>query len=315
VKRPELDEVRAAWELIRDQVHQTPVMTSTTLNQELGGEFFFKCENFQKVGAFKFRGAFHAVQRLSAQDAARGVVTHSSGNHAQALALAARLRGIPAHIVMPENAPAVKRRAVEGYGGRVITSKSSPEVREEKCEEVRLRTGATLVHPYDNWNIIAGAGTAALELIEEVGELDLVVAPLGGGGLLSGTAIATRGLLPDAKIWGAEPANADDAARSLKAGEILPSIHPNTVADGLRTSLGNRNFRVLQELEVQVATCSEGSILTALRWIWERMKLVVEPSSVVPLACMREGTLPVAGKRVGVILSGGNVSLGEGLLR
>lgn len=313
-EKPDLEAIRAALGRIRGQVHRTPVMTSSTLDGELDARVYFKCENFQRVGAFKFRGASHAISRLEPDRASRGVVTHSSGNHAQALALAARLAGIPAHIVMPENAPVVKRQAVAAYGGRITLCPATVADREATCERVREETGATLVHPYDDWDIIAGAGTAALELIEEVGDLDLVVAPLGGGGLLSGTALAARGLLPRAEVWGAEPAGADDAARSLREGRRLPSVDPRTVADGLRTGLGERNFQVLREQDVRVATCTEEGIRQATLWIWTRMKLVVEPSAAVPLACLREGEIPVSGKRVGVILSGGNLSLSSDLL-
>jgi len=290
-------------------VHRTPVLTCATLDLMAGASLFFKCENFQKVGAFKMRGAANAVFSLTDQEAARGVATHSSGNHAQALALAARLRGIPAHIVMPSTAPAVKRAAVAGYGAEIITCEPTLEARESTLADVVARTGAAFIHPYDNDRIIAGQGTAAMELLEDVPDLDLVMAPVGGGGLLSGTALATRAMAPGARIIAAEPSGADDAARSLKAGSIFPSVHPDTVADGLLTSLGQRNFPIITSHVEGIWTVADPAIIAAMKLTWERMKIIIEPSSAVCLAALLERPDQVAGLRVGIILSGGNVDL------
>lgn len=290
-------------------MHRTPVLTCATLDLMAGASLFFKCENFQKVGAFKMRGAANAVFSLTDQEAARGVATHSSGNHAQALALAARLRGIPAHIVMPSTAPAVKRAAVAGYGAEIITCEPTLEARESTLADVVARTGAAFIHPYDNDRIIAGQGTAAMELLEDVPDLDLVMAPVGGGGLLSGTALATRAMAPGARIIAAEPSGADDAARSLKAGSIFPSVHPDTVADGLLTSLGQRNFSIITSHVEGIWTVADPAIIAAMKLTWERMKIIIEPSSAVCLAALLERPDQVAGLRVGIILSGGNVDL------
>ena len=307
---PDFEDVRAAHARIRERVHRTPVMTCRTLDAMVGARLFFKCENLQRVGAFKFRGATHAVLCLDQAAAARGVVTHSSGNHAQALALAARERGIPATVVMPEGSPAVKVAAVRGYGARVVFCANTLAAREQACAEVQAASGATLVHAYDDARVIAGQGTAALELLEEVGPLDMVVAPVGGGGLMAGTALAVHGLAPEARVWGAEPALADDAARSLASGALQPPLPPVSVADGLRTALCPRTFAILRQHLEGIGTCPEDSILPAARLLGERMKLVVEPSGAVPLACLLEGTVPGRGLRVGVLLSGGNVDLG-----
>lgn len=298
-----------ARELLKGQVHYTPVFTSHTLDQHCDAELHFKCENLQKVGAFKFRGAMHALARLEAQERARGVVTHSSGNHAQALALAARQYQIPAWIVMPENAPQVKRRAVAGYGAEIVTCAPNLAAREATAAEIQARTGAVFIHPYDDPRIIAGQATAALELLEQVSGLEIVLAPVGGGGLLSGTALAMHCFAPDVRVMGAEPAGADDAARSLASGRIEPSLQPQTLADGLLTSLGTWTFPLIQRHVETIVTVSENQILTAMRWLWERMKLVVEPSGAVPLAAVLAQPELFANKRVGLILSGGNVDL------
>jgi threonine dehydratase len=294
---------------ISPYVHHTAVCTCRGLDALTGATLFFKCENLQKVGAFKARGATNAVFSLSDREAAAGVATHSSGNHAAALALAARLRGVRAYVVMPSNAPAVKQRAVAGYGARIALCQPTLAAREDKLAEVIARTGAVAIHPYDDERIIAGQGTAALELCEEVGDLDVVMAPVGGGGLLSGTALAVRSLSPRTRILGAEPEVADDAYRSLQAGRIIPSDYPETVADGLRTSLGKLTFPIIQQYVDEIVTAGEAEIIAATRMVWERMKLVIEPSAAVPLATLLTGRAVLGGKRVGIILSGGNVDL------
>ena len=308
-RAPTLDDVLAARERIAGLAHRTPVLTCSTLDRLAGSRLYFKAESFQKAGAFKFRGAANAVFSLTEDEARRGVATHSSGNHAQALALAARARGISARIVMPSNAPGAKRAAVLDYGGLVTECAPTLAAREEALSEVVRRTGAVPVHPYDDGRVMAGAGTAVLELLEEVPDLDAVVAPAGGGGLLSGTAIAGRGRRPGLLVFGAEPELADDARRSLAEGKRLPPRPPVTVADGLRTALGELTFEVLRREVEEVALAGEAEILEAMRLLWERAKLMVEPSGAVPLAVLLAHRLPLAGKRVGVILSGGNVDL------
>ena len=304
-----LEDVRQAAELLAGKVHRTPVMTCAALDEVSGARLFFKCENLQKVGAFKMRGATNAVFRLSEAEANRGVATHSSGNHAQALALAARLRGIPAYVVMPSSAPEIKRRAVAGYGAEIITCEPTLAARECTLEQVVGRTGAHFIHPYDNSRIIAGQGTAALELLEDVPDLDVVMAPVGGGGLLSGTCIATAALAPAVRVIAGEPAGADDAARSLAAGRIIPSENPRTIADGLLTSLGRLNFPIIRKHVQAIWTVEDDGIIRAMRLVWERMKIIIEPSSAVCLAAVLERPEEVAGQRVGIIISGGNVDL------
>lgn len=307
---PTLQDIQAAADRIRPHAHRTPVLTCAALDRQVGATVFFKCENFQKVGAFKFRGACNAVFSLSEAEAARGVVAHSSGNHAQALALAARLRGIPAYIVMPSNAPAVKKAGVEGYGGRITLCEPNLEARESTQEQVVARTGATVVHPYNDPRVIAGQGTAALELLAEVPGLDVILAPVGGGGLLSGTAIAATELAPGIRVIAGEPEGADDACRSLAAGAIVPSVAPRTIADGLLTSLGTLTFPIIRQRVERIVTVSEPGIVAAMRYVWERMKIVIEPSSAVPVGVLWERKIDLSGLRVGVILSGGNVDLG-----
>ncbi len=305
--RPTLADVQAAAERIGPYAHRTRVLTCRTLDAMSGAHLFFKCENFQKAGAFKFRGATNAVFSLSAEDARRGVLTHSSGNHGAALALAARMRGIPAIVVVPANAPPVKRAAITGYGARIVECEPTLVSREETAARVMAETGAALIHPYDDDRIIAGQGTAALELLADVPDLDVVLAPVGGGGLVSGTAIAVAGLSPQTRVYAAEPAAADDAWRSLRAGSIIHQTNPRTVADGLRTSLSPRTFAVIQALVADILTVSEEEIIRAMRDVLERMKIVIEPSSAVPVAVALAGRPEVAGRRVGIILSGGNV--------
>lgn len=308
---PTLNDIRQASARIRPHAHWTPVIRCRTLDEMTGVSLFFKCENLQKVGAFKFRGSCNAVLSLSEEEASRGVATHSSGNHAQALALAARMRGIHATIVMPSNAPEVKRAAVAGYGGEIVLCEPNLQAREETLAAVVGNSGAVVIHPYNNYAVIAGQGTASLELLEEVPALDAILVPVGGGGLLSGTLIAGKGISPGIKIFAVEPEGADDAYRSWKAGEIIPMVGPKTVADGLLTSLGDKTFPIIQRLVDEIVTVSDESILKAMKLIWERAKLVVEPSGAVPLAALLDGKLNLAGKKAGVILSGGNVDFGR----
>ncbi len=310
----ELSDIRDAARRIAGVAHRTPVLTSATLDALCGRRIFLKCENLQRVGAFKFRGAWNSVARLDDAGAARGVVTHSSGNHAQALALAARIRGIDAHIVMPDSAPPVKKRAVLGYGARVIDCAPTQEARESACARVVAETGGIEIPPYDYADTIAGQGTAALELLEEVPGLDAVMAPVGGGGLMSGTAIAARGLRPSVRVFGAEPAAAGDAARSLEAGRRIPlEAPPDTIADGLRTSIGLLTWPIIRDHVEEIHTVSDQDIVTAMRFVWERIKIVIEPSAAVPVAVvMSERFRRMPGlDSVGVILSGGNVDLDQ----
>jgi len=304
--RSELAEARAR---IERYAHRTPVLTSTFFDHLTGAELFFKCENFQRVGAFKFRGACNAVFSLSAAELERGVVTHSSGNHAQALALAARLRGTRATIVMPETAATIKVAAVRDYGAEVVLCQPTQEAREAETGRIIEQTGASLIHPFNDSRIVAGQSTAAQELLEDVAELDSILAPVGGGGLLSGCALAAHYSSPVTRVVGAEPAAADDAARSLEAGRILPALPPATVADGLLTSLGELTFAILRDHVEQIVTVDEATIIEAMRSVWERMKILIEPSSAVPVAALMKGGLEVRGERVGIILSGGNVDL------
>jgi threonine dehydratase len=306
-----LANIQQAAERIRPFAHRTPILTNESLNQRVGAQVFLKCENMQKVGAFKFRGACNAVYSLSDEEAVRGVGTHSSGNHAQALALAAKLRGIPAHIVMPDNAPQVKKDAVAGYGGQITFCEPTLEARESTMEGIRLETGATVVHPYNDERVIAGQGTAALELLDTVPDLDAVIAPVGGGGLVSGTSIAAKGLNPDVRVIAAEPEMADDAYRSLQEGRIIPSVNPKTIADGLLTSLGTLTFPIIQRNVEQIVTVSERGIIEAMKFVWERAKIVIEPSAAVAVGVLWERKIDLTGLKVGVILSGGNVDLNK----
>lgn len=306
---PNVVDIQEAASRIQPYAHRTPVLTCKSLDRMVAAQLFCKCENFQKVGAFKFRGACNAVFALSDAAAQCGVATHSSGNHGAALALAARLRGVTAHIVMPENAPDIKKAAVAGYGGTIVYCKPTQDAREATLAAVVKETGATFIHPYNDPYVVAGQGTAALELCQEVPDLDIFLAPIGGGGLMSGTALAAAALAPQAQVIAAEPALADDAYRSLQAGTILPSVNPQTIADGLRTSLGELTFAILQRYAVRIVTVSEEAIVEAMRHVWERMKIVIEPSAAVPIAALLDKRLDATGKRVGVILSGGNIDL------
>jgi threonine dehydratase len=285
------------------------VLTCAGLDRIVGARLFFKCENLQKVGAFKARGATNAVLSLADEAALRGVASHSSGNHAAAVARAAALRGVPAHIVMPRTAPRVKRAAVAGYGAEITECEPTLAAREEALAEVVERTGATFIHPYNDPLVIAGQGTAALELLEEIPDLDAMIAPIGGGGLLSGTVIAAEGLSPDVTVFGAEPRGADDAFRSLRDGVIYPSVRPETIADGLLTSLSELTFAILHGRVAGILTVSEEGIVEAMRLVWQRAKLVVEPSGAVPFAAVLEYPDRFRDRRVGIILSGGNVDL------
>ena len=304
-----LADIRAAHARIADKIHRTPVLTSATLDALCGAQLFFKCENFQKIGAFKARGATNAVFALTDAEAANGVATHSSGNHAAALARAARLRGIPAHIVMPSNAPKTKIESVRRNGGIIVFCEPTLLAREAACAKIIAETGARLVHPFDDYAVMAGQGTATLELLEQAPDLDLIIVPVGGGGLLCGTAVAAKGARLGIRVIAAEPAGADDAARSVAAGRLIPLEHPATIADGLRTSLSARTFPLIQQQVDGIVTVSEESIVAAMRRIWEVLKIIIEPSCAVPYAAIMEGKIDLSGKRVGIILTGGNVDL------
>ena len=305
----DLDCIRAAHERIRGHIKRTPVLTSTRLDAASSASLFFKCENFQKIGAFKARGATNAVFALDDATAQRGVATHSSGNHGTALARAAKLRGISAHIVMPSNSAKVKVRAVESYGARIIFCEPTQEAREAACADVIAKTGATLIHSFENEDVMAGQGTAAVELLEDVSDLDLVMCPVGGGGLLCGTAVAAKTMRPRIKVVASEPVNADDAAQSFRAGRLIRTEKKFTIADGLRTNVGTPNFPIIQRYVDDIVTVSEQAIITAMRTIWETMKIIIEPSAAVPYAAIMEGKIDIDGKRVGIILTGGNVDL------
>jgi threonine dehydratase len=306
---PDLKAILEAAERIKPYIHRTPVLTSLSLNSITGADLYFKCENFQKVGAFKSRGACNAVFSLDEKSVLKGVATHSSGNHAQALARAAHIRGCKAYIVMPETSPGVKSNAVKGYGGEVTFCKPTLEARESTLAELIRQTGATEIHPYNDYRIIAGQATAAMELLEETGPLDIMIAPVGGGGLLSGTALATSYLSAATKIIAAEPEGANDAFRSFSSKQLIPSINPKTIADGLLTSLGTLTFPIILDKVHSIITVPEESIIKAMMLTWERMKIVIEPSSAVPLAAVLENGEIFRGKKVGIIISGGNVSL------
>ena len=306
---PRFADIVAASEAIAPFVYRTPILTSRQLDTISGAHLFFKCENFQKVGAFKFRGATNAVIRLTDEQRAMGVVTHSSGNHAAALAHAAVSRGVKAYIVMPSSAPEVKKRAVAGYGAEITFCEPTLAAREAAAAIVIEHTGATMIHPFDNFDIIAGQGTAAMEMFYDIPAPDAIIAPVGGGGLLSGTALAARHLAPSVRIYGAEPLLADDAARSLQTGTIQPALLPQTIADGLLTSLCDRTFTVIRDNVDDILTVTEEQIIEAMMLVWERMKIVIEPSSAVPLAAVLANRELFRGKKVAIIVSGGNVDL------
>jgi threonine dehydratase len=303
------DLIQQARERIKDRVHRTPVLTSDTLDSQAGANLHFKCENFQKGGAFKARGATNAVFMLSDAEARNGVATHSSGNHAAALARAARLRGIPAYIVMPNNAPKAKQAAVTRYGGQIVLCEPTLQARESTAERVIGETDAILVHPYDDLRVMAGQATTGVELLEDVPDLDVILCPVGGGGHLSGVAVAVKTLRPSVRVIGVEPAGADDAARSFRSGRIEPMPNPRTVADGLRTSLGKKPFAEIRRHVDDIVTVSEEAIVAGMRQIWEVMKIIVEPSGAVPYAAVLEQRVAAQGRRIGIILSGGNLDL------
>jgi threonine dehydratase len=306
---PDLNTIRAAHLRIATHVQRTPVLTCRALDAAVGASLYFKCENFQRIGAFKARGAVNAVFSLSDAEAANGVVTHSSGNHGAALAYAAARRGIRAHVVMPEDSARVKIDNVGALGATVHLCAPNVAAREVMCNQVLRDTGATLVHPFDNVDVIAGQGTAAVELLEDADTLDVIITPVGGGGLLSGTAIAARSIRPAIRLYGAEPANADDAQRGFRSGRVEPVAPTRTIADGLRSTVSARTLAAIRANVAGIATASEDAIVRAMRMTWEKMKIVIEPSAAVPLACLLERSIDVDGARVGVILSGGNVDL------
>jgi threonine dehydratase len=308
----DLNRIRAAHERIRAYITRTPVLTSSRLDEASGASLFFKCENFQKIGAFKARGATNAVFSLDDAIARRGVATHSSGNHGAAVARAAKLRGIPSQVVMPSNSAKVKVRAIESYGAQIVFCEPTEAAREAACAEVIKKTGATLIHSFENEDVIAGQGTATAELLEDIADLDLVMCPIGGGGLLSGTAVAAKSMRPKIKTIAAEPENVDDAAQSFRAGRLIQTEKKFTIADGLRTNVGAPNFALIQRYVDDIVTVSEEAIVSAMRTIWETMKIIIEPSAAVPYGAIMEGSaskIDIAGKRVGIILTGGNVDL------
>ena len=308
---PSLEEIREAADRIRPYIHRTPVLTCRAISAMVRAEIYFKCENFQKAGAFKFRGAANAVFSLTEDEVSNGVATHSSGNHAAALALAAGTRGVKAYVVMPRTAPQVKKDAVAGYGAEMTFCDPTLAAREQTLAKVVASTGAVVVHPYNDYRIIAGQATAALELMEDVADLDIVMTPIGGGGLACGTALYVKYTHPQTRVIAAEPMGADDAYRSFHAGRLIPSENPRTIADGLLTSLGDKTFPIVSEFVDDIVTVSEEGVIEAMRCIWERMKIVVEPSAVVPLGALLTGRLDAGSKRIGIILSGGNVDLGR----
>ena len=304
--------IQQAHERIKPYIHRTPVISSTGINELAGCKIYFKCENFQKIGAFKARGAMNAALSLSKENLAKGLATHSSGNHAQALARAAKLLGVPAYIVMPSTAPEVKKRGVKGFQGQIFECEPTLQARETTLAEVIKETNATEIHPFNNYDVIAGQATAAKELIEDTDRLDFILAPVGGGGLLSGTLLAAKYFSPGTQVIAGEPEGADDAYRSVKSGKIEPS-QAASVADGLLTSLGDKTFPIIRDHVKEIITVSDAEIISAMRLIWERMKIIVEPSCAVPLAALLKEKKKFSGKKVGIILSGGNVDLERAL--
>lgn len=303
------EHIEQANERIKPFIHKTPVLTCNTINELAGAELFFKCENFQKIGAFKIRGGMNAVLTLPKEKAANGIATHSSGNHAQAIAYAARQVGTKAYIVMPNNSPSVKVNAVKGYGAEVTFCEPNQQAREETLQAIVDRTGAEFIHPYNDERVITGQATCAKELIEEIPSLDFILAPVGGGGLLSGTLLSAHYFSPTTKVYAGEPEGAADAVLSLKSGKIEAAPYINTIADGLLTKLGDKTFPIIQQYVTDILTVSDEEIISTLRLVYERMKIIVEPSCVVPLAALLKNKELFAGKRAGIILSGGNVDL------
>jgi len=308
---PTLKDIENAYERIKCIINHTNVMTSRTLNKMVEADVFLKCENFQRVGAFKFRGVSNKLIQLNDKDRKKGVITHSSGNHAQAVALASSIIGIKSIIVMPKNAPKVKIDATKEYGAKIVMCDSNVEAREKTCQDIINKHGCTLIHPYDDEEIIAGAGTAALELLREIGYVDYIFCPVGGGGLLSGTSIATKGLYPNTKVIAVEPKKADDAYRSFRDNKLYPSNYPNTIADGLRTSLSRRTFKIILKNVDNIITVSEKEIIDAMKFLWLRMKIIVEPSGAVPIAGIMKMKSVIKKSKVGAIISGGNINLND----
>jgi len=306
---PAKEDIIEAHERIKSYIHRTPIFTSTAINEITGAKLFFKCENFQKVGAFKFRGACNAVLSLDDSQLHKGVTTHSSGNHAAALALSAKTKKVPSYIVMPKTAPEIKKKAVEGYGAKIILSGSTLKEREEVLNNVLSETGALFIHPFDNYSVIAGQATSAKEIFEDLSNIDYMIAPIGGGGLLSGTCLSAKYFSPKTKVIGAEPKGADDAFRSIRDGVIYPSTNPKTICDGLLTNLSERTFGIIKDNVNEIITAEENLIVDAMKMIWERMKIIVEPSGAVTLAVILENKNKFTGKNVALILSGGNVDL------
>jgi threonine dehydratase len=306
---PLLKDIHVAHARISPHIHRTPVVTNRQIDELVGASVYCKCENLQKVGAFKIRGAANAVLSLNDEQLAHGVATHSSGNHGAALSMAARLRGAAAHIVMPESASRIKIEAVQGYGGNIVYCTSDPANRQEVLDRLIADTGAHLVHPYDDYRIIAGQATTAVELLEQVEDLDIVLVPVGGGGLISGISLAVRYLSPSTNVIGVEPRAVDDAFRSFKEGRIIPVSGATSIADGLLTTIGNKNFDIISQHVHDIVTVDESEIVDAMRFVWTRMKTIVEPSAAVPMAALLAHKVDVAGSRVGVVFSGGNVDL------
>jgi len=309
VQLPSLEDIRQSHALIKPYIHRTPVLTSQSINVISGAQLFFKCENFQKIGAFKMRGASNAALRLDEEACKKGLATHSSGNHAQAVAKIAQSLGVPAHIVMPENAPRVKREATAGYGARIILCEATQAARESTLAQVLTETGATFIHPYDDYNVIAGQATAALELFEEIADLDAIIAPIGGGGLMSGTALSSTYFSPHTKIFGAEPEQVNDAWLSFKSGVRTSHQGLPSIADGLLTNMSEKTFAIVKAHLSDVFTVTEAEIVAAMKLVWERMKIIVEPSCVVPLAAVLKNPSVFAGQKVGINLTGGNEDL------
>ena len=304
-------DIEKAHDLIKPYIHRTPILTSESINEIAGCELFFKCENFQKIGAFKARGGLNALMSLPEGQRQKGVVTHSSGNHAQAVALAAKMSGVPAYIVMPETAPEVKKKAVAGYGAQITFCKPTQQSREETASEIQERTGASFVSPYNDYSVITGQATCAKELIEDQPGLDALIAPVGGGGLLAGTALSAHYMAPEVEVYAGEPEGAKDTYLSMEAGDIIRLDQPKTIADGLLATMGDKNFAIIKELVKQVFLVNDEEIVAAMRLVWERMKIIIEPSCAVPVAALLKNKSVFAGKKVGVILTGGNVDLGK----
>lgn len=308
---PSLSDIKRAHQRISKYIIQTPILTSQSIDEICGAQIYFKCENFQKTGSFKMRGATNAIMSIRPEERIHGFATHSSGNHAQAVAYAARMAGVKAYIVMPNNAPLVKKKAVESYGGEIIFCEPTEQDRVKTCDAVIAKTKAIFIPPFEHPDIIAGQATAAKELIEEAPELDIVMTPVGGGGLAAGTALAVKYLTPNTHVILGEPKNADDAFQSFKSGKVIPVINPNTIADGLKTTVGGLNFEIIQQHVSDIVTVTEEEIIAAMRLIWERIKIVIEPSCAVPFAVVLKDKARFAGKTVGIILTGGNVDLGK----